>query len=87
MEALNFTSEFLPGIPSEYARPTIQRLFLNTQKQASVSVLLASIGLWWAVWRFWRFTLYPMLHPDEPKELPYLIPSKYLPHTKNKNSC
>ncbi|KAL2808469.1 putative cytochrome P450 [Aspergillus granulosus] len=26
------------------------------------------------VWRLWRFTIRPILHPDEPKELPYWIP-------------
>ncbi|KAF2794797.1 putative cytochrome p450 [Melanomma pulvis-pyrius CBS 109.77] len=75
METLNFSSESLPSAPSEYANPTLQRLFLVTQKHASVSVILVFIGLCWAIWRCWRFTLYPMLHPDEPKELPYLIPN------------
>ncbi|KAJ3579981.1 hypothetical protein NPX13_g573 [Xylaria arbuscula] len=28
----------------------------------------------WVLWRAWRFTIYPKLHPDEPKELPYMIP-------------
>ncbi|KAF4634182.1 hypothetical protein G7Y89_g3925 [Cudoniella acicularis] len=26
------------------------------------------------LWRFWRFTLRPRFHPDDPKELPYWIP-------------
>lgn len=26
------------------------------------------------LWRLWRFTLMPMLKPNEPKELPYWIP-------------
>jgi hypothetical protein len=30
------------------------------------------------IWRLWRFTLYPLLHPSEPKELPYWVP--YLGH-------
>ncbi|KAI1870662.1 uncharacterized protein JN550_005205 [Neoarthrinium moseri] len=34
--------------------------------------LLASMML--LLWRAWRFTINPLLHPDEPKELPYWIP-------------
>jgi len=30
-------------------------------------------------WRFWSFTIRPALYPDEPKQLPYWIPSEYLP--------
>ncbi|KAI2626816.1 putative cytochrome p450 [Xylaria nigripes] len=30
--------------------------------------------IFWVCWRYWRFTIYPKLHPDEPKELPYMIP-------------
>ncbi|KAK0616095.1 putative cytochrome p450 [Bombardia bombarda] len=26
------------------------------------------------LWRFWRFTVTPILYPDDPKELPYWIP-------------
>ncbi|KAI0381915.1 putative cytochrome p450 [Hypomontagnella monticulosa] len=26
------------------------------------------------VWRLWRFTISPKIHPDDPKELPYWIP-------------
>ena len=28
----------------------------------------------WLVWRFWRFTLHPLLKPDELEYLPYWIP-------------
>jgi len=28
-------------------------------------------------WRLWEFTIKPSLHPDEPRELPYLIPCVY----------
>lgn len=42
-------------------------------------------GKWWIwflavvllpllLWRLWKFTIRPRLHPDEPKELPYWIP-------------
>ena len=26
------------------------------------------------LWRLWEFTIKPLLHPDEPRELPYTIP-------------
>lgn len=29
-----------------------------------------------ALWRFWRFTISPLLRPFEPLELPYWIPCK-----------
>jgi hypothetical protein len=25
-------------------------------------------------WRIWRFTITPIIYPDDPKELPYWIP-------------
>lgn len=31
-----------------------------------------------ALWRLWKFTVYPALHPREPKELPYWIPGKHI---------
>jgi hypothetical protein len=36
------------------------------------SLLLAIL-----IWRFWKFTLHPILNPDHPKEYPYWIPCKY----------
>lgn len=30
------------------------------------------------LWRFWKFTVLPILEPDEPKRLPYWIPCEYL---------
>lgn len=30
----------------------------------------------WLGWRLWAFTLWPALHPEAPKPLPYLVPSK-----------
>lgn len=29
------------------------------------------------VWRFWKFSLKPAFHPEDPKELPYWIPCEY----------
>ena len=38
---------------------------------ALVSFLVSAVlGLW----RFWAFTVWPRLHPDEPKELPSWFP-------------
>jgi hypothetical protein len=28
------------------------------------------------VWRIWTFTIRPYFHPEDPRELPYWIPSK-----------
>ncbi|KAK4199867.1 putative cytochrome P450 E-class, group IV [Triangularia verruculosa] len=28
----------------------------------------------WIIWRVWRFTLSPLIRPNDPKELPYTIP-------------
>ncbi|KAI0832160.1 hypothetical protein F5Y06DRAFT_281183 [Hypoxylon sp. FL0890] len=42
-------------------------------------LLCVVIVLAWTAWRCWKFTVYPWLHPDEPKELPYFIPSKLSP--------
>ena len=28
------------------------------------------------VWRIWTFTILPLLRPDEPKYIPYWIPSE-----------
>jgi len=53
---------------------------------ASSQAILADVPTAWLVaiaavfslfvWRLWRFTISPLLHPDDPKELPYWIPSK-----------
>lgn len=53
----------------------VQRLLVETQGNAITARVLVFIVLAWAAWRCWRFTIYPNLHPDEPRELPYLIPS------------
>ncbi|KAI8623583.1 putative cytochrome p450 [Xylariaceae sp. FL1651] len=37
-------------------------------------LLCVVIVLAWTAWRCWKFTVYPWLHPDEPKELPYFVP-------------
>lgn len=43
----------------------------------SISYLILStacLTLLWCGWRLWRFTIFPALYPEEPRQLPYLIP-------------
>lgn len=54
----------------------LQRKLLFVQDNATMSHIFLLTLVAWAVWRFWKFTLYPKLHPDEPLELPYSIPCK-----------
>jgi hypothetical protein len=37
------------------------------------------LALFLVAFRIWKFTIRPLLHPDEPKELPYWVP--YFGHT------
>ena len=46
----------------------------NTLTVAGLVVVIGSILL--LCWRTWRFTILPLLHPDEPLDLPYWIPCK-----------
>lgn len=41
---------------------------------APVTLLVLMTAL--LLWRLWTFTIYPWLHPKEPKEVPYWIPCK-----------
>ncbi|KAK9776049.1 putative Cytochrome P450 [Seiridium cardinale] len=66
----------LPKAQSDRADLVGQRMILYLQNHATMSSLFVLIGFVWAIWRCWRFTIYPKFHPDEPRELPYLIPSK-----------
>lgn len=43
------------------------------QMSLPVSALVL-FGTLWITWRIWRFTILPALHPNGPKELPYLVP-------------
>ncbi|KAK0747393.1 putative cytochrome p450 [Apiosordaria backusii] len=64
---------FAKDLPS-HTDLVLQRLLFTLQANAALSRGLFCVLLVWAVWRCWKFTIYPKLHPDEPKELPYLIP-------------
>lgn len=39
-------------------------------------VPLYVLGVLYLAWRLWAFTLHPLFHPTEPKELPYWLPGK-----------
>ncbi|CAI6341318.1 unnamed protein product [Periconia digitata] len=54
------------GILHDSLKTTLQS---NTAKSVAVVLLLLF------AWRFWKFTLQPLLHPEYPKEYPYWIPS------------
>ena len=41
--------------------------------------IISSVALFLVVHRIWKFTIRPLFHPHEPKELPYWIP--YIGHT------
>ncbi len=71
----------LPNAPSGHTDLAIQGIFLFIQSHTTVLYVVVFIGIAWAIWRGWRFTIYPMLHPDEPKELPYLFPGRYSSYT------
>ncbi|KAI2610572.1 putative cytochrome p450 [Hypoxylon sp. NC1633] len=52
----------------------VQWFLLLIQDHTTVFYVSALLSAAWAIWRAWRFTIYPILHPNEPKELPYSIP-------------
>ncbi|KAK0710021.1 cytochrome P450 [Lasiosphaeria miniovina] len=58
----------------------IQAILLRSQEHPTLfrTAVLLSTAL--IIWRLWKFTLYPILHPTEPKELPSWIPSKFSSH-------
>jgi hypothetical protein len=35
-------------------------------------LVIAALSL--AAWRLYRFTIYPVTHPNDPKEYPYWVP-------------
>lgn len=46
------------------------------QDQLSLSHLVGGGVVLLVIWRLWRFTIRPLLNPDSPREVPYLIPSE-----------
>lgn len=55
------------------------------QLTKELDVLTASLlgpvilSLAWLLWRLWSFTVLPYLRPEEPQDLPYLIPCNAIP--------
>ena len=45
----------------------------------AAACLLALVSCVLFTWRVWSFTVRPWLHPNDPKELPYWVPCKFLP--------
>lgn len=41
-----------------------------------VLYIIATLALLLLTWRIWTFTILPVLHPQEPKQLPYWIPGR-----------
>ena len=58
---------------SEYLSPTAIVADLQNNSGLALICLLATT---WLLWRLWRFEILPLIYPDDPKELPYWIPSK-----------
>ncbi|RAH44659.1 cytochrome P450 [Aspergillus brunneoviolaceus CBS 621.78] len=49
------------------------------QDQLGLSHLVGGGVVLLVIWRLWRFTVRPLLNPDSPREVPYLIPSHAVP--------
>lgn len=62
---------------ADYAEVILAALPVGVQEHALLIGTLAAVLSAWLLWRLWRFTILPMLYPDDPKELPYWIPSEY----------
>lgn len=54
--------------------PAIFRVLPSHMGFPSSTAVLSSLMLLWLGWRIWRFTLQPLLTPNTPKTLPYLLP-------------
>ncbi|KAL4959538.1 cytochrome P450 [Aspergillus stella-maris] len=51
-----------------------------------LSIIAGGAVLAILMWRIWRFTVQPILHPEEPKEVPYWIPSSKQSLSKRSNA-
>ena len=51
-----------------------QRFRLHLHLSPTAIVLVSTVLGSWLAWRLWTFTIIPLLWPNRPKPLPYLIP-------------
>ncbi|KAJ4291703.1 hypothetical protein N0V90_009598 [Kalmusia sp. IMI 367209] len=65
---MSFPSIAMSTFDSLFVRPSVNIGYLTLVRTAAC-LLLALI-----IWRVWRFTVSPYLHPERPKEFPYWIP-------------
>lgn len=54
----------------------LAEFFSAVDQRLHLSLAILTILLPLSIWRIWKFTVCPYLQPEEPKELPYWIPSK-----------
>ncbi|KAI4223402.1 MAG: hypothetical protein L6R40_008506 [Gallowayella cf. fulva] len=68
----------VPAMDSRPVRPFLDHgsLIMARALHGSYAVMniLASLFIVLWLWRLWRFTISPSLHPERPRELPYWIP-------------
>lgn len=55
----------------------LTQAFRGWSEDRMVIIIILVLAAAWLCWRIWKFTIIPALRPDEPKELPYLIPCQY----------
>ncbi|KAL7791987.1 cytochrome P450 [Trichoderma ceciliae] len=71
-------------------RPQVKLTFdtLPQGAQDNVGLVVGAVALIsvWLLWRLWRFTVLPWMYPDDPKELPYWIPSHGQAFFNNSNA-
>lgn len=70
----------LLGHVSEHAQHVWDIISSEIKGSHAIALLILSLfASLWMLWRLWRFIITPALHPDDPKELPYWVPSELFP--------
>lgn len=59
-----------------YAEKTFDHLLRPLEEEPSLFVTTCILIFAWISWRLWRFIIAPFLYPNDPRELPYWIPSE-----------
>ena len=49
---------------------------LEAPSKSTMWIILVSFCFPVFLWRFWAFTIAPMLHPESPKRFPYWFPGR-----------